>query len=169
MSIAACARKWQGASRAVRMLLALAATLLLVPQPARAQGTIVTPVLLQTLDFGTFAVLPSCNYCVISISAAGVRSRTAGIVILSSKNRGRPAQFQVTCNKGSCAYTPTISGAPSINAGGVTMTLGSPTFSKSPTNTTSILSVGATLTIPNAGAAAGTRTSSPFTLSISSP
>ncbi|MDB5933469.1 MAG: hypothetical protein JWQ01_813 [Massilia sp.] len=169
MSTPTSTRGWAPAQRALQMCLALSVALLLAPQSARAQVAVATPVLLQNLDFGTFAVLPSCNNCFIQISAAGARSYTPGIVILSSTNNGRPAQFRVTCNKGSCAYTPTISGVSTITAGGVTMTMGSPTFSKSPANTTSTLSVGARLTIPSAGAAVGTFTSTPFTLATSSP
>jgi hypothetical protein len=169
MAIAKCVHYPGPAPRALRICLALAATLLLAPPPAHAQTAVATPVLQQTLDFGTFAVLPSCNNCSITISPAGVRSRTAGIVILSSKNNGRPAKFSVSCNKSNCSYTPSISGAPAISAGGVTMTMGSYSFSKSPATLPSTLSVGATLTIPNAGVALGTYTSTVFTLSTSSP
>jgi hypothetical protein len=168
MTKATCARnKRRRGSTALQ--LALFSCVALAPPAAHAQTKVVTPVLTQTLDFGTFAVLPSCNNCTITISPAGVRTPTAGIVILSSKNNGRPAKFTVTCNTGSCTYTPTVSGAPSMNAGGVTLSMGTFTFSKSPTNTTSTLSVGARLTIPNKNAAVGTFTSTAFTLATANP
>lgn len=150
----------------ITLLLPLA--LFLTPQKASAQGKVVTPVQTQTLDFGTFTVLPTCNNCTITILTTGARTFTTG-VIPSSTNGGRPATFSVTCSTGSCTYTPTVSGAPVITAGAVTMTISAPIFSKSPANTPSTLSVGAQLTIPNSSAARGTFTSTSFTLATANP
>lgn len=148
--------------------LALACLLALAPTTGHAQTKTATPVQIQTLDFGTFTVLANCNNCTITISAAGVRSASAAIK-LSSTNMGRPARFYVTCSTGSCGYTPTVTGAPVIRAGTVNMTMNNFTFSKSPTNTPSTLSVGARLTIPNSTAARGSFISTAFTLATAAP
>lgn len=134
-----------------------------------AQGALntATPTSTQTLDFGTFAVLPSCVNCSITMDVNGNRV-TSGGVVLSSKAPGRPAKFTVLCNNGSCAYTPTFTGSPTF-AAGVNMTVSTFTIFKSTANTPSTLSVGAKLTIPNSGAVAGTYTSTTFTIATSSP
>lgn len=122
----------------------------------------------QKLDFGTFAVLPSCTNCTVTVGTNGVRSRTGG-VILSSSNNGRPGTFSVTCNNGSCPWSGTASGAPSIAAGGVTMTIGTFTTLKAGANTPSVLAIGATLTIPNSGSVVGTYSSGNFTVTTTTP
>lgn len=142
--------------------------LLLTPQAAQAAANVATPASTQSVDFGTFAVLPTCSNCSITMSAAGARTASAGVV-LSSNNVGKPGKFTVTCNNGSCAYTPTVAGSATIAAGGVNMTVGTFTFSKSPTNTTSTLSVGAKLTILTSGSTAGTYSSTSYTLATASP
>lgn len=112
----------------------------------------------QKLDFGTFSVLPSCVNCTITMSTSGVRTASAGVV-LSSTNHGKAATFNVTCNNGACTWTPAVSGSPTMSAGAVTMTVSTFTTLKAATNTPSLLTVGARLTIPGPGAATGTYTS----------
>lgn len=134
------------------------------PGPAyAAQASTAVAATAQKLDFGTFSVLPSCANCTITMSTAGVRTATGG-VILSSTNPGKPGTFSVTCNNGSCTWNGAVSLSPTIAAGGVTMTVGAFTTAKAGANTPSTLTVGATLTIPNSGSAAGTYTSTNYTV-----
>lgn len=140
--------------------------LLLAPQLARAAANSITVTKTQTLDFGAFAVLPSCSGCTITIASNGQRTASAGIA-LSNKNQGKAAQFNVTCNNRTCAYTVAAPAAVTMAAGSVNMTVGAYTPVRTPTSTPSTLSVGATLTIPNAGSAASTYTKN-FTV-ITSP
>lgn len=125
------------------------------PQPARAAPNSITVTKTQNLDFGSFAVLPSCSSCTITIASNGQRTASAGIA-LSSANLGKAALFNVTCNNTTCAYTVSAPAAVTMIAGSVNMTVGAYTPVRTPTSTPSTLSVGATLTIPNAGSAANT-------------
>ena len=159
--------RWGADFISLLIYLGLILALLLAPQVAQGAANIATPAVTQTLDFGTFAVLPSCAPCSITLDVNGGRTTSGGVVV-TSKRLGRPAQFTVTCNNGSCAYTPTFSGSPTF-AAGVTMTINTFTFAKSTANTTSTLSVGAKLTIPNSGAVAGNYTSTSFSIATSSP
>jgi hypothetical protein len=143
------------------MCLAPVLALLLAPQAAQAAADKITVALVQNLDFGTFVVLPSCVNCSITMNPDGTRTATPGIV-LSSKSTGRPAQFSVGCNNPSCPYTVTLTTSVSMAAGGVNMTVGTFTNSKSPATTPSVLSVGGKLTIPTSGGAVGTYTSPTF-------
>lgn len=152
-------------SAGLRICLAPMLALLVAPQAAQAAADRPTVAPVQNLDFGTFVVLPSCVNCSITIDPNGTRTATPGIV-LSSKNTGSAARFSVGCNNPSCTYTVTISTSVSMAAGGVTMTVGTFTNSKSPATTPSVLSVGGKLTIPAAGAAVGTYTSTSFTVTI---
>lgn len=145
----------------VRLLPVLA--LLLAPQAAQGAANATTVSSTQTLDFGTFVVLPTCSNCTITMSAAGARTASAGIV-LSSKNVGKVAKFSVGCNNVGCSYTATPGSSVTMAAGGVNMTVGTFTSAKSPATTPSVLSVGAKLTIPNSGSAVGTYTSAIFTI-----
>ena len=120
------------------------------------------------LDFGSFAVLPSCSNCTITISPTGVRTASAGIV-LTSANPGSAGTYSyaATCNNGppsGCqAYTTAITPTTvTISAGGVTMTVGNFTTQQSSSIPPNTLSVGATLTIPSSGSTAGTYTSGSF-------
>jgi 3D (Asp-Asp-Asp) domain-containing protein len=136
--------------------------LLLAPHTAQGapnRTTISAPT--QTLDFGSFVVLPTCINCSITISASGVRTASGGIV-LTSNNTGRPAKFNVGCNNGACAYTAAITSSVNMAAGGVTMIVGTFSNSQSAPATPNVLSVGGKLTIPSAGSAVGTYTSSNF-------
>ena len=155
---------WWPDSIALQRCLGPVLALLLAPLAAQAapNATTVTAAA-QQLDFGTFAVLPSCANCTITMSATGARSKTGGVV-LSNSNPGKPGAFSVTCNNGSCTWTPSVAGATTIAAGGVTMTVGTYTTAKAGPNTPSTVTVGARLTIPNAGAATGTFSSGNFTV-----
>lgn len=121
----------------------------------------------SVINFGSFSVLPSCANCSITISPAGVRTATAGIV-LTSAIPGRAASYSVTptCNAGGCtAYTAAVTPTSvSLLAGSVTMTVGTFTLQQSATLPPNTLSVGATLTIPSSGSAAGTYTGAAFTV-----
>lgn len=157
-------KKWCPGSISSGVCLVTMLVLLLAPHAAQAAAnktTISAPT--QTLDFGTFVVLPSCSNCSITMSASGLRTASAGIV-LTSKNTGRPAQFNVGCNNGACAYTMTITSSVNMSAGGVTMTVGTFSNSQSSPATPNVLSVGGRLTIPSAGSLVGTYTSSNFSV-----
>lgn len=135
---------------------------------AQARTTSSTLTAGASLDFGSFAVLPSCSNCTITISPTGVRTASAGVV-LTSANPGSAGTYSytATCNNGNpagCqayaeAVTPTST---TILAGGVTMTVGNFTTQQSSSIPPNTLSVGATLTIPSSGATAGTYTSTSF-------
>lgn len=147
--------------------LAAGIALVLMLAPFAAQGaastTAVTPV--QTLDFGKFVVLPTCSGCTVTISSSGApRTASAGIVLVSA-NPGRPAVYNVACS-GNCNYTATMMGAPTI-AAGVTMSIATMTYAKSPSTGAGTLTIGATLTIPGPGATVGQYTSTSFTISTS--
>lgn len=120
----------------------------------------------SVIDFGSFSVLSSCANCSITISPAGVRTATAGIV-LTSANPGRAATYSVTatCNAGGCtAYTAVVTpSAATLPAGGVTMTVDTFTLQQSTTLPPNTLSVGAKLTIPSSGTA-GTYNGAAFTV-----
>jgi hypothetical protein len=148
------------------MCLAPMLALLIAPPAAQAAADKPTIVLVQSLDFGTFVVLPSCVNCSITMNPNGTRTATPGIV-LSSKSTGRPAQFSVGCNNPSCTYAVSIPGTFNLAAGGITMSVGSFTSSKSSATTPSMLSVGAKLTIPSSGSAVGTYTSTTFMVTAS--
>jgi hypothetical protein len=138
---------------------------------AKMTGLAIVPTTDGVIDFGSFSVLPSCANCFITISPAGARTASAGIV-LTSANPGRAASFTVTptCNGGGCAvYTAAVTpNSASLPAGGVTMTVGTFTLQQSATLPPNVLTVGATLTIPSsasAGSYAGAAfivTTSPF-------
>ena len=120
----------------------------------------------SVINFGSFSVLPSCANCSITISPAGVRTATAGIV-LTSAIPGRAAAYSVTatCTKSTCtAYTAAVSPtSASLPAGSVTMTVGTFTLQQSATLPPNTLRVGATLTIPGSGTA-GTYNGAAFTV-----
>lgn len=122
------------------------------------------------VNFGSFAVLPGCANCSITITAAGVRS-VVGAVILSSANNGSPATFQVTqtCNGGGCTtYSATAVATAALSGGGVAMTLGTFTFAQGTVAAkVNTLSVGATLTIPSKPTSAGTFSGGGFTVTTS--
>lgn len=113
------------------------------------------------LNFGSFVVLSTCSNCTVTISPAGVRSASAGILLMNTAT-GTAAAFSATGTScGSCTYAVTTP-APSpvsILSGGVTMTVNSYTFSQTSAAAPNILHVGATLTIPSSGATPGTFTS----------
>lgn len=116
------------------------------------------------IDFGSFAVLPSCANCTVTISPSGARTFSGGIV-LTSANPGRAASFTTTptCNGGGCAgYTAAVTpNSASLPAGGVTMTVSAFTLQQSATLPPNTLTVGATLTIPSS-ASAGSYTGAAF-------
>lgn len=141
--------------------------LLLVPFAAQAAQTNVTSTG-QKLDFGSFAVLPSCSNCTITMGANGLRTASPGIYLLPT-NGGKPATFSVGCNAGTCGYTATVTRSPTMAAGGVNMTVGMFTTAKGSPNTPSTLSVGGRLLIPRAGSTAGTFTSGIFTVTTTTP
>lgn len=129
-----------------------------------------------SINFGSFAVLPSCVNCTITVSPAGVRSSTGG-VILTSGVAANAASYTVTIqnanNNGQAQYTVVTPWSPaSVNmvAGAATMIVGAFTSAQSVVPTklspTNILTVGATLTIPSS-VAAGAYTSSAFTVTTS--
>jgi hypothetical protein len=151
---------------ASQLVLGAILALSLAPQFARAAPNSITVTKTQNLDFGSFAVLPSCSGCTITIASNGQRTASAGIA-LSSTNMGKAAQFNVTCNNITCAYTVSAPAGVTIAAGIVNMTVGTYTPVRTPTSTPSTLTVGATLTIPNSGSAPNTYTKN-FTV-ITSP
>ena len=128
------------------------------------------------INFGSFAVLPSCVNCTITVSPAGVRSFTGG-VILTSGVAANAASYTVTIsganNNAQAVYTvvtPWVPASVNMVAGAKTMTVGAFTSAQSvvptklsPSNT---LTVGATLTIPSS-IAAGAYTSGAFTVTTS--
>lgn len=122
---------------------------------------------IQPLDFGSFVVLPTCTNCTIVMSPSGMRSTPLGGILLTSKNAGRPAQFNVTCNNGSCPYTATFTTSVNMTAGGVTMRVGSFTIPTGSPTTPNLLSVGGTLTIPRSGSTPATYTSPNFSVTTS--
>ena len=122
------------------------------------------------ISFGSFAVLPSCANCTVTISPSGVRTASAGIV-LTSANPGQAASYQVvaTCNGQACdphtqAITPTSAALP---AGAVSMTVGTFTLLASGPLPNFTMGVGATLTIPSSPSA-GTYTGASFILTVNS-
>jgi hypothetical protein len=132
---------------------------------ARTTSTTI-PATPGVIDFGSFAVLPGCANCSVTISATGVRT-ASGAIVLTSASTGSVAKFSVTqtCSGGGCTvYTASGVANASLPAGGVAMTLGSFTFAQgtvvAKVNT---LSVGATLTIPRQGSA-GTFSGGAFTV-----
>ena len=136
---------------------------------AKTQSVTVTAVN-AVISFGSFAVLPSCANCSITISPSGVRTATAGIV-LTSANPGQAASYSVvaTCNGSGCdphtqAVTPTSAALP---AGAVSMTVGTFTLLASGPLPIFTMGVGATLTIPSSPSA-GTYTGASFILTVSS-
>lgn len=148
--------------------LSLAAILasLLAPLAAQAASNSITVTPVQPLDFGSFVVLPSCINCTITINSAGARSFSPGI-LLTSKNVGQAASFNVTCNNTTCGYTVLPVSTVSMPAGGVTMSVSTFTSLRTPTSTPSTLTVGARLTIPGPGSTPNTY-SKTFTI-ITSP
>lgn len=113
------------------------------------------------IDFGSFAVLPGCANCTVTIDATTGARNFTGAIVLTSANTGTKASLPVTvtCNNGGggCG-TYVINGVTSngpASAGGVTMTLGNFTFSQTAiVNKANTIFVGATLTItsrPSAG------------------
>ena len=124
------------------------------------------------ISFGSFAVLPSCANCSITISPSGVRTATAGIV-LTSANPGQAASYSMvaTCNGQGCdpysapAITPASASLP---AGAVTMTVDTFTFLASGALPNVTMGVGAKLTIPRSPSA-GTYTGAAFMLTVNSP
>lgn len=160
--------RWPGFTPGRRLLGPLAALLLAPLGVQGAQNTTTVTATAQILDFGTFAVLPSCANCTITMGTNGLRTATGG-VILASTNVGKPGTFNVSCNNGSCAWSGTVSGSPTIAAGGVSMTVGTFTTLKAGASTPSVLTVGAKLTIPNSGSVAGTYSSGNFTVTTTSP
>ena len=123
------------------------------------------------ISFGSFAVLPSCANCSITISPSGARTATAGI-LLTSANPGQAASYSVvaTCNGQGCdpytaAVTPTSAALP---AGAVSMTVGTFTLLPSGPLPNFTMGVGATLTIPSSPSA-GTYTGASFMLTVNSP
>lgn len=154
-------------SRPLTRRLGYVLALLLVPLAAQAAKTTVTTG--RNLDFGSFAVLPSCANCTITIGTNGMRTASAGIYLLPSKG-GQAGTFNVTCNGGGvCPYSASILGTTTIAAGSVTMTVGSFTTSKGSTYTPSTVSVGGVLTIKNSGSPAGTYSSGIFTVRTTTP
>lgn len=123
------------------------------------------------INFGSFAVLPSCVNCSITISPSGARTATAGVV-LTSANPGQAASYSVaaTCNVQGCdpysaAVTPTSA---SLTAGAVTMTVGTFVLQASGPLPNFTMGVGAKLTIPSSPVA-GTYTGASFMLTVNSP
>ncbi|MEO8023126.1 DUF4402 domain-containing protein [Polaromonas sp.] len=123
------------------------------------------------INFGSFAVLPSCANCSITISPSGARTATAGIV-LTSANPGQAGSYSVVaqCNGQGCdpyssAMTPTSA---TLTAGGVTMTVDTFTLQPSGSLPNFTMGVGARLTIPS-NPGAGTYTGAAFMLTVDSP
>ena len=123
------------------------------------------------INFGSFAVLPSCANCSITISPSGARTATAGIV-LTRANPGQAASYSVVavCNAQGCdayssAITPT---AATLTAGAVTMTVDTFTLLPSGALPNFTMGVGAKLTIPSSPSA-GTYTGAAFMLTVNSP
>lgn len=138
------------------------------PVAALAKTTAITITATNSvIGFGSFSVLPTCSNCTITVSPAGVRTASAGIV-LTSAAPGQAAAYTVTptCNAGGCsAYTAVVTpSSASLPAGSVTMSVGSFTLLQSATLPPNTLSVGATLTIPSSGSAAGAYTGAAFTI-----
>ena len=147
----------------------------LLPGHVLAATTAVTiaPISGGVINFGSFAVLAGCSNCSITISPAGARS-VSGAIVLTSANAGSPATFsvtQTTCPSGNpkCSgFLPQSVTAPAVlPAGGVNMTLSAFTFSPTVPQTgaqglVTVVSVGATLTIPSRGTA-GTFSGGGFT------
>lgn len=118
----------------------------------------------SVIDFGSFSVLPSCVNCTITVSPTGVRTASAGIVLTSAKP-GQAAGYSVTCSNCPTSYTAAITpSSASLPAGGVTTSVGSFTSQQSASGPPNTLSVGATLTIPSSGSAAGTYSGAAFTI-----
>lgn len=137
---------------------------------ARTQSITVTATQ-SVVNFGSFAVLPSCANCSITISPSGARTATAGIV-LTSASPGQAASYSVVavCNGQGCdpytsAITPTSA---TITAGGVTMTVDTFTLQPSGALPNFTMGVGARLTIPS-NPGAGTYTGATFMLTVNSP
>ena len=138
--------------------------------PAAAQVFTVVP-LNSGIQFGSFVVLPSCANCTITVSTAGVRTASAG-VLLATGGAPSAASFTVSStgannnNKAQYTVIAPVAATPAVNmaAGGVTMTVGTFTSAQAPVPTklspTNTLFVGATLTIPNSGATAGNHSTS---------
>ena len=141
-------------------------------QPSQVLGRTTSTTIAVTsgvINFGSFAVLPGCANCSITISPAGAR-RAVGAIVLSNVNPGSAATFSVTqtCNNanpsGCSVYTAAAAATAALPAGGVAMTLGTFTLSQGAlVGTVNTLSVGATLTIPNQGTA-GTFSGGGFTV-----
>lgn len=108
----------------------------------------------SVIDFGSFSVLPSCVNCSITVSPAGVRTASAGIVLTSAKP-GRASTYSVSESGCSCkAYTAAVTPASvAATMGGVQMTLDTFTFAQSGTLPPNVLSVGAKLTIASSASA----------------
>lgn len=124
------------------------------------------------INFGSFAVLPSCANCSITISPSGARTATAGIV-LTSADPGQAASYAVAarcvgaggCDPYSAAVTPTSA---TLVAGAVTMTVDTFTLQPNGSLPNFTMGVGARLTIPS-NPGAGTYTGATFTLTVNSP
>jgi hypothetical protein len=132
---------------------AVSSGLWLCPIASAAPKTTIVPAN-GAIDFGSFAVLPACSNCSVTISPTGVRTASGGIV-LTSANPGRAATFSVTeggcsCKAYAAALTPT---SVAQTKGGVVMTLGNFTTAQNATLPPNTLSVGATLTIAGRGTA----------------
>jgi hypothetical protein len=133
----------------------VASGLLLCPLVSQAAGGPKTSIVVANgaIDFGSFAVLPACSNCTVTISPSGARTASGGIV-LTSANPGRAATFTVTqtgsASGYAAAFTPT---SVAQTNGGVVMTLGNFTTAQSPALPPNTLSVGATLTIASSGTA----------------
>jgi hypothetical protein len=118
---------------------------------AAPKSTIV--VVNAAIDFGSFAVLPACSNCSVTISPNGLRT-ASGAIVLTSANPGRAASFTVTQVGGSPGYTAALTPTSVAQTnGGVVMTLGNFTTAQSPALPPNTLSVGATLTIASSGTA----------------
>lgn len=133
---------------------AVAGGLLLCPIASAAPKTAIVAAN-GAIDFGSFAVLPACANCTVTISPNGVRTASGGIV-LTSANPGRAATFTVTQVGGSPGYAAALTPTSVAQTnGGVVMTLGNFTTAQSATSPPNTLSVGATLTIASRGTAGG--------------
>ena len=161
-----------GLTRRLALAWALATLLLSWGPVASARTRSITVTATNAvINFGSFAVLPSCANCSITISPSGTRTATAGIV-LTSANPGQAASYSVvaTCNGSSCdpyssAITPTSA---TLAAGAVTMTVGTFTLQPSGALPNFTMAVGARLTIPSSPTA-GTYTGAAFMLTVNSP
>jgi hypothetical protein len=151
----------------LQLSLATILALSLAPHAQSAAPGTITVAKTVNLDFGPFVVLPSCSNCSITVPLTGPRTATAGIVLIDKLGSGALGQFSVTCNSASCSFTVSTPAAVTMSAGGVNMTVGGYTVTRTSTTTPSTVSVGGTLTIPRSGSLPNTYTKT-FTL-VTSP